>query len=39
MVYNVSPGSVLLKLSDNLTQEVLFLEILVPLSAQLWLSN
>ena len=32
MVYNVSSGSVLLNFSDNLTQEVLFLEILVPLS-------
>ena len=32
MVYNVSSGSVLLNFSDNLTQEVLFLEILVPIS-------
>ena len=34
MVYNVSSGSVLLNFSDILTQEALFLEILVPLSAQ-----
>ena len=33
MVYNVSSGSVLLNFSENLTQEVPFLEILVPLSA------
>ena len=33
MVYNVTSESVLLNFSDNLTKEVLFLEILVPLSA------
>ena len=33
MLYNVSSESVLLNFSDNLTQEVLFLEILLSLSA------
>ena len=33
MVYIVNSGSILLNFCDNLTQEVLFLEILVPLSA------
>ena len=38
MVYNVSSGSILLNVSNDLTQEVLFLEILFPF-CQLRLSN
>ena len=40
MVCNVSSGPIMVNFSDNLTQEELFLEILVPLSApELRLSN